>query len=47
MTAINLAKTLEQYQLFYLEDPVAPENIDWLKMLRQQSSLRYPWVSCL
>ncbi|MEQ6444390.1 starvation-sensing protein RspA, partial [Salmonella enterica subsp. enterica serovar Senftenberg] len=34
----NLAKTLEQYQLFYLEDPVAPENIDWLKMLRQQSS---------
>lgn len=38
MTAINLAKTLEQYQLFYLEDPVAPENIDWLKMRRQQSS---------
>ncbi|EJU0547892.1 starvation-sensing protein RspA, partial [Salmonella enterica] len=38
VTAINLAKTLEQYQLFYLEDPVAPENIDWLKMLRQQSS---------
>ena len=38
VTAINMAKILEQYQLFYLEDPVAPENIDWLKMLRQQSS---------
>ncbi|WP_131865324.1 enolase C-terminal domain-like protein [Biostraticola tofi] len=38
IAAVQLAKNLEQYQLFYLEDPVAPENIDWLKMLRQQSS---------
>jgi mannonate dehydratase len=38
IAAVQLAKTLEPYQLFYLEDPVAPENIDWLKMLRQQSS---------
>ncbi len=38
IASVQLAKTLEQYQLFYLEDPVAPENIDWLKMLRQQSS---------
>ncbi len=38
IAAIHLAKTLEQYELFYLEDPVAPENIEWLKMLRAQSS---------
>ncbi|MDR3431881.1 MAG: enolase C-terminal domain-like protein [Rouxiella aceris] len=38
IASIQLAKTLEQFQLFYLEDPVAPENIDWLKMLRNQSS---------
>lgn len=38
IAAVNLAKTLEQYQLFYLEDPVAPENIDWLKIMRHQTS---------
>jgi mannonate dehydratase len=38
IAAVQLAKTMEQFQLFYLEDPVAPENIDWLSMLRHQSS---------
>lgn len=33
-----MAKSLEPYQLFFLEDPVAPENLDWLKMIRAQSS---------
>lgn len=38
INAIQLAKSLEPYSLFYLEDPVAPENLEWLKVLRQQSS---------
>lgn len=36
--AVRLAKKLEPYHLFFLEDPVAPENIEWLKMIRQQTS---------
>ncbi|ERF78674.1 2-dehydro-3-deoxy-6-phosphogalactonate aldolase [Gallibacterium anatis] len=38
IAAIQLAKNVEEYQLFYLEDPVSPENVDWLKILRQQTS---------
>ncbi|SDX99214.1 mannonate dehydratase [Evansella caseinilytica] len=36
--AIRLAKKLEPYDLFFLEDPFAPEHTDWLKMLREQVS---------
>lgn len=36
--AVRLAKNLEPYHLFFLEDPVAPENIEWLQMIRQQTS---------
>ncbi len=35
--AVRLAKRLEPYRLFYLEDCVAPENIEWLRILRSQS----------
>nr|WP_314419395.1 enolase C-terminal domain-like protein [uncultured Erwinia sp.] len=38
IAAVQMAKSLEPYQLFFLEDPVAPENIDWLDKLRAQSS---------
>lgn len=38
IASVQLAKSLEPYQLFFLEDPVAPENIDWLSKLRSQSS---------
>ena len=34
--AIGLAKELEPYRLFFLEDPFAPEDLDWLRMLRGQ-----------
>ena len=34
--AIRLAKQVEPYRLFYLEDPVAPEDIEWLEALRSQ-----------
>lgn len=34
--AIRLAKELERYHLFFLEDPLSPEQIGWFQMLRQQ-----------
>ncbi len=37
--AIRLAKQLEPYQLFFLEDPLPPEQSAWLERLRQQSSV--------
>nr|WP_194923982.1 enolase C-terminal domain-like protein [Catenulispora pinisilvae] len=36
--AVRLAKELEPYDLFYLEDPVAPEDLDWLRAIRNQSA---------
>ncbi|BBI31716.1 enolase C-terminal domain-like protein [Cohnella abietis] len=36
--AIQLAKRLEPYGLFYLEDVLPPEQIGWYRQLRQQSS---------
>jgi len=37
--AINLIKQLEQYHPFYIEDPFAPEQIGYFKMLREQTSV--------
>ncbi len=34
--AIQLAKDLEQFRLFFLEDPFAPEDIGYFNQLRQQ-----------
>jgi mannonate dehydratase len=36
--AVRLAKQLEPYRLFFLEDPLAPEQIEWFQMMRNQSS---------
>ena len=38
-TVIQLAKALEPYELFFLEDPVPIEQLSWLRRLRQQSSI--------
>ncbi|MBN2584008.1 MAG: starvation-sensing protein RspA [Planctomycetes bacterium] len=32
--AVYLAKTLEPYRLFFLEDLLAPEDIDWFRQIR-------------
>src|SRR5690606_23879712 len=32
--AIRLARALEPYRLFFLEDPLAPEDMEWLAHLR-------------
>jgi mannonate dehydratase len=37
--AINLCKELEKYHLFFLEDPLPPEENDHFRLLRQQSSI--------
>ena len=34
--ALWLAKALEEYRLFFLEDLIAPEDIEWLKTVRAQ-----------
>lgn len=34
--AIKLAKALEELDLFFMEDPVAPEDLSWLRRLRSQ-----------
>ncbi len=36
--AIQFAKDLEPYKLFFLEDALAPEDIDWFRHMRAQSS---------
>ena len=33
--AVSLAKMLEPLQLYFMEDPVSPENLPWLERLRQ------------
>jgi mannonate dehydratase len=37
--AIGLAKALEPYSLFFLEDPFAPEDNDYFRILRQQTAI--------
>ncbi|MEO7145341.1 MAG: enolase C-terminal domain-like protein [Bryobacteraceae bacterium] len=36
--AVQLAKAVEPYSLFYLEDPLRPEYMDTFRLIRQQSS---------
>jgi len=36
--AVRLAKQLEPYRLFFLEDPLAPELLDGFRMIRAQSA---------
>lgn len=33
---IRMAKALEPYRLFFLEDPFAPDQIEWFRRLREQ-----------
>jgi len=37
--AIELARALEPYRLFFYEDPLPPEEIEWFQQLRQHSSI--------
>ncbi|MCL2096478.1 MAG: starvation-sensing protein RspA [Oscillospiraceae bacterium] len=35
--AVRLAKELEPYRLYFLEDALAPEQVDWFKIMRSQT----------
>ena len=35
--AVRLAKELEPFRLFFLEDALAPEQVDWFKIMRRQT----------
>jgi mannonate dehydratase len=37
--AVRLAKELEKYRLFYLEDALPPEHIEWFRIIRSQTSI--------
>ena len=39
ITAIRMARALEPYHLFFLEDPLAPEDNGYFPLLRQQTSI--------
>ena len=34
--AVQFAKDMEQFKLFFLEDPLAPEDIEWFENIRSQ-----------
>ncbi|MBI4551719.1 MAG: starvation-sensing protein RspA [Candidatus Latescibacteria bacterium] len=34
--AVGFAKDVERFKLFFLEDPLAPEDIEWFRHIRQQ-----------
>ena len=34
--AVNLAKDAEPFKLFFLEDPLAPEDLEWFQAIRSQ-----------
>jgi mannonate dehydratase len=36
VNAVQFAKDVERFKLFFLEDALAPENIEWFRMIRQQ-----------
>lgn len=36
--AVNLVKALQQYRLFWVEDPLSPEQMGYFKMMREQCS---------
>lgn len=39
INAIHLAKELDQYRLFFYEDSLAPEQVDWFRMMRGQTTV--------
>ena len=36
--AVGFAKEMEKFKLFFLEDPLAPEDIDWFHNIRSRNS---------
>ncbi len=41
MNMINMCRRLEEYNPYFIEDPVSPENMDWFKQLRMSTSVPF------
>jgi len=39
MDAIQLIKDLEPYRPFFIEDPFSPQDVEWFRLLREQTSV--------
>ncbi len=39
MQSIQLIKDLEPYRLFFVEDPFSPQDVEWFRLLREQTSV--------
>ncbi len=39
MDAIQLVRDLEPYRPFFIEDPFSPQDVEWFRMLREQTSV--------
>jgi len=41
MDMINMCKRLEEFDPYWIEDPVSPENMDWFKQLRASTTVPF------
>jgi mannonate dehydratase len=41
LDVINMCRKLEQYNPFFIEDPVSPENMNWFKQLRSSTTVPF------
>jgi mannonate dehydratase len=41
MDMINMCRRLEEYNPYFIEDPVSPENMDWFKQLRESTTVPF------
>ena len=41
MNIINMCRRLEEYNPYFIEDPVSPENMDWFKQLRMSTTVPF------
>jgi mannonate dehydratase len=41
MDVINMCRKLEQYNPFFIEDPVSPENMNWFRQLRASTTVPF------
>jgi mannonate dehydratase len=41
MNMINMCRRLEEYNPYFIEDPVSPENMDWFNQLRMSTTVPF------
>ena len=44
-SAVALSKRLEPYRLFFLEDVLSPEQVQWYRLIRNSARRPRPWAS--